>query len=148
MHARSLSMASARSTERLPDVARRARPHARAVRGRSIGSTKVKALPESLGQCKLLETLCVPPSPCAASRVCGGGGAALLPRALPHLALGHTAWPSPARAWLARAARPARGTGWGRSRPAAAARFARRHAIRSELAALPAAVDWPKLKRL
>jgi hypothetical protein len=35
-------------------------PHARAVRGRSISSTKVEALPESLGQCKLLEELCVP----------------------------------------------------------------------------------------
>ncbi len=34
-------------------------PHAHAVRGRSIYSTKVKALPESLGQCKLLEYLCV-----------------------------------------------------------------------------------------
>jgi hypothetical protein len=36
--------------------ARRVRPH-----GRSIFSTKVTALPESLGQCKLLEYLCVPP---------------------------------------------------------------------------------------
>ena len=35
------------------------RPHTRAVRGRVISATKVKALPESLGQCKLLETLCV-----------------------------------------------------------------------------------------
>ncbi len=38
-------------------------PHARAVRGRFISSTKVQALPESLGQCKLLETLCVPRPP-------------------------------------------------------------------------------------
>ncbi len=30
-------------------------------RGRFISSTKVKALPKSLGQCKLLQTLCVPP---------------------------------------------------------------------------------------
>jgi hypothetical protein len=37
-------------------------PHARAVRGRHIRATKVKALPESLGRCKLLETLCVPPA--------------------------------------------------------------------------------------
>jgi hypothetical protein len=81
-------------------------------------------------------------------RVRGGGGAALLPRALPRLALGHTAWPSPARAWLARAARPARGTGWGRSRPAAAALVARREASNSELAALPAAAEWPNLKLL
>ncbi len=42
-------------------VARRARPHARAVHCRWIPSTKVKALPESLGQCKLLESLCVLP---------------------------------------------------------------------------------------
>ncbi len=90
----------------------------------------------------------VRPAPAAAVRVRGGGGAALLPRALPHLALGHTARPSPAHAWLARAARPARGTGWGRSRPAAAARSARREASNSELAALPAVVDWPKLKLL
>jgi hypothetical protein len=50
-------------------------PHARAVRGRDISRTKVKALPESLGQCKLLETLCVR---AAALRVLGGAGAALL----------------------------------------------------------------------
>ena len=36
-----------------------AAPHACVVRGRSISSTKVKALPESLGQCKLLGQLCV-----------------------------------------------------------------------------------------
>jgi hypothetical protein len=39
---------------RLPIVAR---PRARAVRGRDISSTKLKALPEWLGQCKLLEEL-------------------------------------------------------------------------------------------
>jgi hypothetical protein len=43
-----------------------------AVRGRDIGATKVTALPESLGQCKLLEKLCVPrppPPPCAIAAV-------------------------------------------------------------------------------
>jgi hypothetical protein len=59
----------ARSTPRLPIVARRARPHVREGHGRSIYSTKVKALPESLGQCKLLQYLCVAPAaappPCA-----------------------------------------------------------------------------------
>jgi hypothetical protein len=46
--------------------------HARAVRGRRIDDTKVKALPESLGQCKLLEELCVAPAappPCAFAAV-------------------------------------------------------------------------------
>ncbi len=91
-------------------------PHARAVRGRVIRFTKVRALPESLGQCKLLEELCVPP---AAVRDRGGAGAALLREALPRRAPGppHAALdaaagalpgvgrrPSPARAWLARAA--------------------------------------------
>jgi hypothetical protein len=37
--------------------------HARAVRGRVIHSTKVRALPESLGQFKLLEELCVRDAP-------------------------------------------------------------------------------------
>ncbi len=50
-----------------------------AVRGRIIYNTKVKALSESLGQCKLLETLCVPrPPPATAVRDRGGAGAALL----------------------------------------------------------------------
>jgi hypothetical protein len=47
-------------------------PHARAVRGRYIDYTKVRALPEWLGQCKLLERLCVPPAappPCAFAAV-------------------------------------------------------------------------------
>ncbi len=46
-------------------------PHARAVHGRSIDYTKVQALPEWLGQCKLLEELCVPrlPPPCAFAAV-------------------------------------------------------------------------------
>jgi hypothetical protein len=77
-------------------------PHARAVRGRYIAYTKVNALPAWLGQCKLLEELCVPrpppPPPCACAAVpalrccawrcragrraaargdgCGGGGVA------------------------------------------------------------------------
>ncbi len=51
-------VASARWPPRLSIVSRRA-PAARGRdRGRSIASTKVKALPEWLGQCKLLETLC------------------------------------------------------------------------------------------
>jgi hypothetical protein len=95
-------VASARSSPRPPIVARRARPHARTVRGRSIDATKVRALPESLGRCTLLEELCVPRPPprrrarsrrcwrCAAARGaaapsagaeprgvgCGGGGVA------------------------------------------------------------------------
>ncbi len=52
------------------------KPHGRAVGGRWIASTKVRALPEWLGQCKLLETLCVPPAAAAAVRVSGGAGAA------------------------------------------------------------------------
>jgi hypothetical protein len=137
--------------------------HCRVAGGRAIYATKVKALPESLGQCKLLETLCVPRPPPVRVRVRGGAGAALLPRALPrsaqgwhHVALNAAAEmlpvvgrrPSPAHAWLARAARPARGTGWGRSRPAEAARSARRNADDTELAALPAAAEWPSLKIL
>jgi hypothetical protein len=62
-------------------------PHACAVRGRWISSTKVKALPEWLGRCKDLEELCVLRPP-PAVRVCGGAGAALLPRALRRRALG------------------------------------------------------------
>jgi hypothetical protein len=104
-----------------------------------------------------------PAAAASAVRVRGVGGAALLPRALPsrgrgwhHAALDAAAAVLPvvgrgramrAHGWRA-GPRPARGTGWGRSRPAEAARFARRRAIRSELAALPAAADWPKLKRL
>ncbi len=102
------------------------------------------------------------PAAAAAVRVRGGAGAALRRVALPRQALGpHSAAldaaaaalpvvgrrPSPARAWLARAARPARGRG-GPEPPGAAARVARRYAAGSELAALPAAADWPKLKKL
>ena len=95
-------------------------------------------------------------------RVRGGAGAALLREALPRRALGpHSAAldaaaaalpvvghrPSPARAWLARAAdrRAMRG---GPEPPGAAARWARRYADNTELAALPAAADWPSLKFL
>ncbi len=49
-----------------------------AVHGRVIYSTKVRALPESLGQCKLLEFLCVRARRPAVLRVRGGAGAALL----------------------------------------------------------------------
>ncbi len=137
-------------------------PHARAVRGRWITSTKVRALPESLGQCKLLEELCVPRPPppplfafaavpalrCGAWR-CRTG------------ALGRTArrwmrrrWrcrlpaaADPAHAWLAPAA-DRRAVQGGPEPPGAAARWARRYAHNSELAALPAAADWPNLKIL
>jgi hypothetical protein len=97
-------------------------PHARAVRGRRISDTTVKALPESLGQCKLLETLCVPrppPPPCAFAAVPALRCCAWLCRAG---APGRSArrWmrrrrrcrrrprPSPVHAWLAPPGRPAR----------------------------------------
>jgi hypothetical protein len=48
---------------------------ARGLHGRYISSTKLKALPEWLGQCTLLYYLCVPPRRPAAVRVCGGAGA-------------------------------------------------------------------------
>jgi hypothetical protein len=158
-------MASARSTPRPPIVASRGGrgPHARAVRGRDISSTKVQALPEWLGQCKLLEGLCVPrpppPPPCACAAVpalrcgawrCRAGAlephrAALDAAATALPVVGRR--PSPAHAWLARAAdrRAVRG---GPEPPGAAARWARRDAPNSELAALPAAADWPSLKYL
>jgi hypothetical protein len=89
-------------------------PHAHVVRGRIISSTKVKALPEWLGQCKLLETLCVRTRRLHAMRVrCG----ALLRRAL-----------GPSRAALDAAAaalpvvgrRPSRARAWLASRPTGA----------------------------
>jgi hypothetical protein len=102
------------------------------------------------------------PAAAAAVRVCGGAGAALLRAALPRRALGPLRAaldaaaaalpvvgrrPSPACAWLARA--PDRRTvGGGPEPPGAAARWARRDARDSELAALPAAADWPNLQRL
>jgi hypothetical protein len=107
-------------------------PHARAVLyGRFISGTRVTALPESLGQCKLLEYLCVPRPPprCARSRRCrrvrccrvrcragrwaaprgvgcGGNGVA-----------GRRPQPSPAHACLAPSA-DRRAFAVGRSRPA------------------------------
>jgi hypothetical protein len=146
---------------------RSVRPHVRggtrcAVRGRHITSTKVTALPEWLGQCKLLVTLCVPrppPPPCAfaavpALRCCawrcragrwGRRHAALdaAAKALP--VVGRR--PSPARAWLARVA-DRRAVGGGPEPPGAAAQLARRDAGGTELAALPAAADWPNLMYL
>ena len=84
---------STRSTPCLSIV----RPHARAVRGRDIDSTKVKALPESLGQCKLLETLCVPRRRRRRrrlSRVCGVAGVCAAARAccVRRRALGRATW--------------------------------------------------------
>jgi hypothetical protein len=116
------------SSPRLPIGARRARPHARAVRGRSIYGTKVKALPEWLGKCTLLEELCVRPRQAAASRVRDGAGAALLrvrcragrraaPRGVGCGVAGRRPRPSPVRACLAPAS-DRRAIGEGRSRPA------------------------------
>ncbi len=68
-------------------------------------------------------------------------GAALLGFGLPRRALGRM------RAWLAPAA-DRRAFGGGPEQPGAAARLARRVASNIELAALPAAVDWPSLKKL
>ncbi len=103
------------------------------------------------------------PAPAAAAvRDRGGAGAALLREALPRRGAGaalrgvgcggggvagRRPRPSPAHAWLARAAdrRAVRG---GPEPPGAAARLARRYASNTELAALPAAADWPKLKKL
>ncbi len=102
------------------------------------------------------------PAPAAAAvRVCGGAGAALLRVALPRRALGprHAALDAAAAALpvvgrgrahtrMAGAhSRPARGRG-GPEPLDAAARLARREASNTELAALPAAADWPTLKRL
>jgi hypothetical protein len=133
-------------------------PHARAVRGRSIFSTKVKALPEWLGQCKLLEELCVPrpppPPPCAFAAVPALRCCAWRCRA--------GRWGRAARRWMRRrcrsSAEPRARTAGARGRPArvrggpeppgAAAPSARRDAANTELAALPAAVDWPSLKAL
>jgi hypothetical protein len=100
--------------------------HARAVRGRYISSTKVKALPESLGQCKLLEFLCVPrPLPpllrvALPRRALGPSRAALdaAAAALPVVGRGRAprthgwrARPTGARSGVGRS-RPARPHGW------------------------------------
>jgi hypothetical protein len=110
-----------------------------------------------------LEELCVPrpppPPPCACAAVpalrccawrCRAGAlgphsAALDAAAAALPVVGRR--PSPARAWLARAA-DRRAIGGGPEPPGAAARLARRDARNSELAALPAAADWPSLKTL
>jgi hypothetical protein len=118
-------------------------PHARAVRGRYIASTKVRALPESLGRCKLLEELCVPhppPPPCAIAAVpalrccakrCRAGALG------PHCAVSNAAAvalpvvgrrPSPARERLARAA-DRRAIGGGPEPPGAAARLGAQGAV-------------------
>ncbi len=135
---------------------------ARAVRGRSIAFTKVLALPESLGQCKLFEGLCVPrppppPPPCACAAVPARRCGAWRCRA--------GRWGRAARRWMRRrfrssaVGRAPRTHGWrtrpdrravrgGPGPPGAAGRWARRDATNTELAALPAAADWPNLKTL
>ncbi len=103
------------------------------------------------------------PAPAAAAvRDRGGAGAALLREALPRRGAGaeprgvgcggggvagRRPKPSPARAWLARAA-DRRAFAVGPEPPGAAARLARRNAHSTELAALPAAADWPSLNTL
>jgi hypothetical protein len=161
-HARRLSTASARSPPRPPIVARRARA-ARARGARQVhlrhegeGAPRVARPVQALGGT-------VRPAPAAAAvRVCGGAGAAPLRVALPRRGAGaeprgvgcggggvSARRPSaePTHAWLARAAdrRAVRG---GPEPPGAAARWARRSAYNTELAALPAAADWPKLREL
>jgi hypothetical protein len=86
MQAWRLSGASARSSPRPSIVARRARPHACAVRGRYIFSTKVKALPEWLGQCRLLQTLCVRARRRCRTRRCRRCACAAAPGDGPHRA--------------------------------------------------------------
>ncbi len=109
----------------------------------------MRALPESLGQCKLLEGLCVPPAaPFAAMPALRCCACAAAPGAgLRHAALDVAAALQvlrPGRAWLAPASdRRAVGGEGGRSRP-----VARRSASNTELAALPAAAEWPSLKEL
>ncbi len=134
-------------------------PHARAVRGSDIAYTKVTALPDSLGQCKLLQFLCVMPAappPCAfaavpALRCCACAAA---PGAGPHQAR----WMRRRRCCRSSAA-PSQHTHGGRpwptgalggvpEPPGAAARLARRDASNIELAELPAAAEWPSLKYL
>ena len=131
---------------------------AHAVRRRDISSTKVKALPEWLGQCTLLEILCVPP---AAGLAAVRGGAArsvadLFCRRLRGAAAaagptGFTRERGVADRGYARARRGRPGLRASAAGPrplGAAARLARRYAHYSELAALPAAVEWPNLKSL
>jgi hypothetical protein len=155
-------MASARSTQRPSIGARRARA------ARARGTRQEHPLHEGEGAPRVARPVQalgdpVRPAPAAAAavRVCGGAGAALLRVALPRRALGpHSAAfgaaaaalpvvgrrPSPARAWLANVADWR--VGGGPEPPGAAARSARRFASNTELAALPAAADWPNLKTL
>ncbi len=121
---------------------------ARAVRRRIISSTKVKALPESLGQCTLLEELCVPPAACTR----GGAGLGLLCGACRARRRAAPSRRSVAVSCglLRRLPGPTEFTRVrdGAETARAAARLARRSASRTELAALPAVVDWPNLKTL
>ncbi len=114
--------------------------HARAVHGRYIRATKVKALPESLGQCKLFISLCVPPPPPRRERV----------------RLCRSKWGCCGRLperWAVVQGRARRCDAAGRGLPSRAAPWrvctgADRDASRTELAALPAAVEWPDLTTL
>ncbi len=125
--------------------ARRARPHAAAMHGRDIASTKVKALPESLGNSALLESLCVHARRCRGERVwrcrcsaavsCRTLDAATSPTSRGLLRIGAGADRVYA---LSDGPRPLGAAAW----------LARRDASNTELAALPAAADWPKLKKL
>ena len=155
-------VASARSTPRLPIGARRARAaRARGVRQVHLlhegeGAPRVARPVQALGATVRPAPAAPPPCAFAAVRAlrccawryragrwaaprgvgCGGGGVAgRRPSAEP-------------RARMAGArGRPARVRG-GPEPPGAAARLARRSASNSELAALPAAAEWPKLKKL
>jgi hypothetical protein len=148
------------SCPRLPIVARRARA------ARARGARQVHLLHEGDGAPRVARPVqalggTVRPRPRhrrrARSRRCGRRAAATgaaAPGAGPHRAALDAAAAAPgvgrgrAHARIAGArVRPARF--WGGPEPlGAAARLARRYAYSTELAALPAAVDWPSLKKL
>jgi hypothetical protein len=122
------SIDSARSAPRLSMVARRARA------ARARGARQAHLLHEGEGTPRVARPVHALGGTvrrarrAAALRVCGGPGAALR--------------------CCACAAAPRAGLRRGPEPPGAAARLARRSASNTELAALPAAVDWPILKRL
>jgi hypothetical protein len=145
-----LYVASARSSQRPPIVARRARA------ARARGARQVHLLHEGQGAPRVarpVQALAEPVRPAgrsAALRVRGGAGAGCraTPRSVVYGGGGAVgSRPSPACACLASAA-DRRAVGGGPEPPGAAARLARRSASNTELAALPAAVDWPFLSSL